>query len=210
MELRIRKIVIVVEEIRYEGLKKVSPPNRKAAAIAVIRNPFAGKYVEDLSLLLKEYGGKLGTLLGGKLFEASGFSTEEIQSFGKAAIVGLNGEIEHGSAILHETGEPSFGFNFRAAIGGGRAPIRSVEKKGGSGTRIDVPLSYKNNERVRSHFDSMEIGLSDAPMADEILIVGAVTNSGRPHPRIGGLSVQEVEKQNNPSAIKKRKSMRRV
>jgi hypothetical protein len=193
MELRIRKIVTVVEEVFYEAMRKVRPPGRKAAAIAVLSNPFAEKYVEDLSLLLRDYGGKLGILIGRTLLEASGFSTQEIQSFGKAAIVGFDGEIEHGSAILHETGEPSFGFNLRMTIGGGRAPIRSVEKKGGPGTRVDVPLSYRNNERVRSHFDSMEVGLGDAPMADEIVIVAAVTNSGRPHPRIGGLSVQEVE-----------------
>ena len=107
--------------------------------------------------------------------------------------MGINGEIEHGSAILHEGGDPSFGFNFRIEVGGGNATIRSTEKRGGVGAHIDVPLCYKNAERVRSHFDAFEVGVHDAPMPDEIVIIAVVSNAGRPLARIGGLRLDQAK-----------------
>jgi hypothetical protein len=185
--MKIRKLVTIVEEILEDGGKPAAQPVKKAAAVAVIENPFAGRFVEDLAELIKT-GEELGDLLGRKAVAALG---APVQSYGKAAVVGENGEYEHAAAILH----PTLGTPFRKAVGGGKAIIPSAKKLGGPGTPIDVPLHYKDAAFVRSHFDAMEVRLADAPRADEILVALVVTDGGRPHPRVGGLTVAEAKKE---------------
>lgn len=185
---KIRKIVTVVEEVLTEMGQKVSPPTRRAAAIAVIANPFAGRYVADLDDLM-EIGEELGALLGEKCVAALGIAPGEAQSYGKAALVGENGELEHAAAILH----PRLGKPLRAAVEKGAALVPSNKKRGPMGHPLDVPLGHKDAAYVRSHFDGMEVSVNDAPRADEILVAVAVTDSGRPLPRVGGLTHQEAE-----------------
>lgn len=188
--MEIRKIVTVVEETCVEGGKEVSPPTKRAAAIAVIKNPFAGRFVEDLSELI-DMGEKLGDLLGKKAVEALGGDPNRVESYGKAAIVGSLGELEHAAAILH----PKLGTPFRERVGGGKAIIPSAKKFGVPGTEIDVPLHYKHAAFVRSHFDAMPLRVYDAPREDEIVVALVVTDSGRPHPRVGGLRKEEAKKE---------------
>jgi hypothetical protein len=184
----IRKIVTILEEIHEEGGMAVRPPVKRAAAVAVMRNPFAGKFAEDLSQLV-EVGEKLGELLGRRAVEALGVPPEKVDSYGKAAIVGSKGELEHAAAILH----PKLGAPFRAAVGGGKAIIPSAKKFGVPGTEIDVPVHFKDAAFVRSHFDAMPVRVYDAPRDDEIVVALVVTDSGRPHPRIGGLRKEEAK-----------------
>jgi hypothetical protein len=185
--MRIRKMLTVVEEIYEDGGKKAARPTKKVAAVAVIENPFAGRYVEDLEELVKT-GEELGDLLGRRAVAALGAT---VHSYGKAAIVGERGEYEHAAAILH----PTLGAPFRVAVGGGKAIIPSAKKLGGPGATIDVPLHYKDAAFVRTHFDAMEVRLADAPRADEILVALVVTDGGRPHARVGGLTVDEAKKE---------------
>jgi hypothetical protein len=185
--MKIRKLLTVVEEILEDGGKPVAKPVRKVAAVAVIENPFAGRFVEDLQELIKT-GEELGDLLGRRAVAALG---APVHSYGKAAVVGVAGEYEHAAAILH----PTLGTPFRAAVGGGKAIIPSTKKLGGPGTAIDIPLHYKDAAFVRTHFDAMEVRLVDAPRPDEILVALAVTDGGRPHPRVGGLTVAEAKKE---------------
>jgi len=188
--MEVRKYVTIVEETAIEGGKKVDPPTRKAAAIAVIKNPFAGKYVEKLDELI-DIGEELGGILGKKAVEALKIPSKNAESYGKAAIVGVDGELEHAAAILH----PKLGTPLREEVGGGKAIIPSAKKMGGPGTEVDVPLHYKDAAFVRSHFDAMTVRVPDAPRSDEILVAIVVTNSGRPHPRIGGLKKDEAKKE---------------
>jgi hypothetical protein len=185
--MRIRKLATVIEEILEDGGRPVERPVRKVAALAVIENPCAGRFVEDLGELVKA-GEELGDLLGRRAVAALG---APVHSYGKAAVVGVDGEYEHAAALLH----PTLGAPFRAAVGGGLAIIPSAKKLGGPGTPIDVPLHYKDAAFVRSHFDAMEVRLADAPRAGEILVALVVTDGGRPHPRVGGLTVAEAKKQ---------------
>lgn len=185
--MKIRKLVTIVEEILEDGGKQAAQPVKKAAAVAVIQNPFAGRFVEDLAELIKT-GEELGNLLGRRAVSALG---GPVHSYGKAAVVGENGEYEHAAAILH----PTLGTPFRNAVGGGKAIIPSAKKLGGPGTPIDVPLHYKDAAFVRSHFDAMEVRVVDAPRADEILVALVVTDGARPHPRVGGLTVAEAKKE---------------
>lgn len=185
---KIRKIVTVVEEVRSEMGQDIAPPTRRAAAIAVIENPFAGRYVADLEDLMV-IGEELGGLLGEACVKALGIRPEEAQSYGKAALVGENGELEHAAAILH----PRLGKPLRAAVEKGAALVPSNKKRGPMGHPIDVPLGHKDAAYVRSHFDGMEVRVTDAPRADEILVAVAVTDSGRPLPRVGGLTHAEAE-----------------
>lgn len=188
--MEVRKYITIVEETAMEGGKRVDPPTRKAAAIAVIKNPFAGKYVENLNELV-EIGEELGGILTKRAVEALRIPSHQAESYGKAAIVGVDGELEHAAAILH----PKLGTPMREAVGGGKAIIPSAKKMGGPGTEIDVPLHYKDAAFVRSHFDAMSIRVPDAPRQDEIAVVVVVTDSGRPHARIGGLKKEEAKKE---------------
>jgi len=188
MTAAIRKIVVMVEETREEMGKPIEPAARKAVAVAVIANPFAGRYVEDLEPLMA-IGEALGDLLGRKAVAALGVPPAAIESYGKAAIVGEAGELEHAAAILH----PRLGKPLRAAVEKGAALVPSAKKRGGLGAVIDVPLGHKDAAYVRSHFDGVEIRVPDAPRANEILVAVAVTDGGRPLPRIGGLTKDQVE-----------------
>lgn len=188
MKARIRKILTAVDEVHIEMGKTVSPPTRRAVTAAVIENPFAGKFAEDLSDLMT-IGEELGDLLTRKCVEALGIEGGRAESFGKAAIVGENGELEHAAAILH----PKLGTPVRKVLTKGPALIPSAKKMGGPGTAIDVPLGHKDAAFVRSHFDAIEIRVADAPRANEIVVAIAVTDSGRPLARIGGLQKHEIK-----------------
>jgi hypothetical protein len=186
--MQIRKLLTVVEETRQEAGRAIAPPILKAAAVAVIKNDFAGGFHEDLSALT-DIGEELGELLGQRAVAALSDAPGGIHSYGKGAIVGEDGELEHAAAILH----PKFGNPIRNACGGGKAIIPSAKKRGGMGTPLDVPLHYKDAAFVRTHYDAMEVRLCDAPRRDEILIAVVVTKGGRPLPRIGGLKISEVQ-----------------
>jgi hypothetical protein len=176
----IRKLFTIVEETLQEAGQAVIPPTRKAAAIAVIWNPAAGHQAGDLSELI-DLGETLGALLGQRAVAALGITGAEVESYGKAAIVGEDGELEHAAAILH----PKLGAPLRQAVEKGAALIPSAKKRGGMGASIDVPLGHKDAAFVRSHFDAMEIRIPDAPRRDEIVVVVVVTD-------IGGLTVAEI------------------
>ena len=184
----IRKLVTIVEETRSEMGRSVDPPTRRAAAIAVIANPAAGRYVEDLSDLM-DIGEALGALLTERAVAALGIEGAAVESYGKAAAVGENGELEHAAAILH----PKLGAPVRKALGKGAALIPSSKKRGGPGVAFDIPLGHKDAAFVRSHFDGMEVRIVDAPRANEIVVAIAVTDSGRPLPRVGGLKKDEIK-----------------
>ena len=188
MSAKIRKIIVQVDETRIEMGRSISPPTRKALAMAVIENPFAGQYTENLDALIA-IGEELGALLGQRCVEALGIEPGQAQSYGKAAIVGEAGELEHAAAILH----PKLGAPLRIAVEKGAALVPSSKKRGGLGTAIDVPLGHKDAAFVRSHFDAMEARVADAPRANEIVVAVVVTDSGRPLPRVGGLQVHEIQ-----------------
>lgn len=187
MSARIRKIGVWVEETHREGGKAIAPPTRKAVAAAVIQNPYAGQYVDDLSALM-DIGAELGGLLGDKCIKALGISPAQAESYGKAAMVGENGELEHAAAVLH----PKMGAPLRVAVEKGAALVPSSKKRGGLGQDLDIPLGHKDAAYVRSHFDGIEIRFNDAPRPDEILVAIAVTDSGRPLPRVGGLTAADA------------------
>jgi hypothetical protein len=182
----IRKVVTNLEEITYEGFRETDIPLHKCSVAVVFKNPYAGAYSEDLSELTE-----IGEFLGKYLTEIAvkQLGKANIQSYGKGAIIGTNGELEHGAAILH----PKLGKPMRAAIGGGKSIIPSAKKVGIPGTTLDIPLHYKDAAFVRTHYDAMEIRISDAPKQDEIVVALAFTDCGRPHSRIGGLQISEAK-----------------
>jgi Amino acid synthesis len=188
MPADIRKISVQIDETHSEMGEAVSPPTRRAVACAVIANPFAGRFEKDLTLL-SEIGAELGDLLTRRCLAALGLEGGRAESFGKAAIVGEGGELEHAAAILH----PRMGTPVRAALVKGPALIPSAKKMGGMGTPIDVPLGHKDAAFVRSHFDAVEARVPDAPRRGEIVVAIAITDSGRPLPRIGGLQKHEIK-----------------
>lgn len=188
MSAKIRKLIVEVEETHSEMGQEVDPPTRKAAAIAVIENPFAGRYVAELEPLMA-IGEELGGLLGRRAVAALGIAPGRVESYGKAAIVGEAGELEHAAAILH----PRLGKPLRATVEKGAALVPSAKKRAGMGAAIDVPLGHKDAAYVRSHFDAMEVRVVDAPRPNEIVVAVVVTDSGRPLPRIGGLARDQIE-----------------
>ena len=188
MPAKIRKIIVQTDEVRVEMGRDVQPPVRKALAMAVIENPCAGRYVENLDELIA-IGEELGGLLGARCVQALGIEPGQAQSYGKAAIVGEAGELEHAAAILH----PTLGAPLRVAVEKGAALVPSSKKMGGLGTAIDVPLGHKDAAYVRSHFDAMEARVADAPRSHEIVVAVVVTDSGRPLPRVGGLTASEIK-----------------
>lgn len=188
MKAQIRKIIVQVDEVLIEMGRPISPPTRRALAMAVIHNPLAGGYTENLDELIA-IGEELGGLLGDKCVKALGIAPGDAQSYGKAAIVGEAGEIEHAAAILH----PKLGAPLRVAVEKGAALVPSSKKRGTLGTTIDVPLGHKDAAFVRSHFDAMEARVSDAPRANEIVVAVVVTDSGRPLARVGGLRAHEAK-----------------
>ena len=188
MKAKIRKIVVTVEETLSEQGQTISPPTRRAAAVAVIENPFAGQFVEVLDPLM-EIGEELGGLLGDKCVAALGITPQEAQSYGKAAMVGESGELEHAAALLH----PRMGKPLRAAVEKGAALVPSSKKMGSMGAPLDIPLGHKDAAYVRSHFDGMEVRINDAPRTNEIMVAISVTDSGRPLPRVGGLEHKDAK-----------------
>lgn len=184
----IRKVITIVEETRREIGQPVDPPTRHAAAVAVITNPLAGRFQHDLAEL-EAIGAELGEILPAAAVAALGIPADAVHSFGKAAIVGELGEREHAAAILH----PRLGKPFRAILGGAPSIIPSAKKIGGPGTVIDCPLHHKDDMWTFSHFDAMEVSVADAPRANEIVVILAVTDSGRPLARVGqDVNVKDV------------------
>jgi hypothetical protein len=185
LPMELMRIQTVVEVVYEEGYRKLNKPLYKVASGAVIKNPYAGSYVDELTELI-DAGEELGKLLGeAAVAQLNG----DPHSYGKAVIVGVNGELEHAAALMH----PRLGGPLREAMNGGTAIIPSAKKKGGPGTIIDVPLHYKDAMKVRSHFDAMEFRVSDAPGPDEIVVIIAVTDGGRPHARVGGLILDDIK-----------------
>ena len=186
-KINIRKIVTIVEDTLTEAGRTIDPPTRRAACVAVIENPYAGTYQDNLETLMN-FGAELGGLLGDKCIAALGILPAEAESYGKAALVGENGELEHAAALLH----PKMGAPLRKAVEKGAALVPSSKKRGGPGTPLDVPLGHKDAAYVRSHFDAMEVRINDAPRANEIMVAVSVTDSGRPLPRVGGLESKDA------------------
>ena len=187
MNAKIRKLIVQVDETRIEMGQTIDPPTRRALAMAVIDNPYAGRFEPNLDELVA-IGEELGGLLGDRCVQALGIAPGQAHSYGKAAIVGEAGELEHAAAILH----PKLGATLRRAVDKGAALVPSAKKRGGLGTAIDVPLGHKDAAFVRSHFDAIEARVADAPRANEIVVAVAVTDSGRPLSRVGGLQVQDI------------------
>ena len=188
-EPQVRKRVVVVEQIFHEGGPVAAVPLRRAAALAVIRNPFAGKYVSEISGFMEDLN-PLGLEMAKALVAALGGDAKIVEGYGKGAIVGQTGELEHG-ALWHVPG----GYAMRELLGNAKAIVASTKKVGGPGTRLDVPITHINASYVRSHFDSMEVGIADAPKADEILLALVMTTGPRVHARVGGLKASDIKGQ---------------
>jgi hypothetical protein len=184
--MKIQRVLTFFDEVRSSAGHDVAPPLRKAAAVAILNNPFAGRYENDLSSLTKasEAVGREICAIAVRLL-----TPDRPVSYGKAAVVGLAGEQEHGNAMLTTV----FGNVMREAIGGGKAWISSMTKRAAPGATIDIPLAHKDALYVRSHYDGMTITLHDAPRPDEIAIIAVYATRGRPHSRVGGLAVDDIK-----------------
>lgn len=181
--MKIRKTLMIQEVIHTDGFGKDCDVITRVAAIAVIKNPFAGQFVEDLSPLF-DTGGKLGESL---MSWAVDFLAHAPVSYGKAAIVGSDGDMEHGGAVIH----PRLGKPMRAAVGGGESVIPSNSKVAAVGATIDIPLGHKDEAWSFDHIDTMTVQVADAPRSDEIVVCMAVADGGRPHPRVGKGPIKE-------------------
>ncbi len=186
-EAQIRKMVVQIEEIWHEGGPVAVAPARRAAVLAVIANPFAGHYVEDIQPFMDDLR-PLGLAMARRLIEALGGDRAIVEGYGKGAIVGAAGELEHG-ALWHSPG----GYAMRELLGDAKAIVPSTKKVGGPGTRLDVPITHINASYVRSHFDAIEVGIPDAPRAGEMVLVLAMTTGARVHNRAGGLNAGEIQ-----------------
>jgi Amino acid synthesis len=186
-EVHIRKRVVIVEEIFHEGGPIASTPQCRAAALGVIQNPYAGKYVERIEGFMDDLQ-PLGMEMARLLVKALGGDPKEVEGYGKGAIVGSAGELEHG-ALWHVPG----GYAMREVLGNAKAIVASTKKVGGPGTRLDIPITHINASYVRSHFDAMEVGIGDAPRSDEILLALVMTTGPRVHARVGGLKASEIK-----------------
>jgi hypothetical protein len=184
---KVRKILTTVEEIFHEGGPIADKPLLRGAILAVIENPFAGAYHEDISSFMKDLE-PLGLEMATRLIDALGGDKGDIQAYGKGAIVGQGGELEHG-ALWHVPG----GYAMREALGDAKAIVPSTKKVGGPGTRLDIPVTHINASYVRSHFDAMEVGLSDGPRANEIALALVMTTGARIHARVGGLKAEDIK-----------------
>jgi hypothetical protein len=184
-EFPIRRTCLMVEEIFHEGGPLPAIPRRRAAILAVVKNPFAGSYTAELEAAMDDLK-LLGMMMSAQLIEALG-GPEAIDGYGKGAIVGAAGEVEHG-ALWHVPG----GYAMRELLGEAKAIVPSAKKVGGLGARIDVPIGHINAAYVRSHFDAMEVGLADAPRADEIIFALVMACGPRVHARMGGLAAGDI------------------
>jgi hypothetical protein len=186
--MQIKRVLTFIDEVASEAGKPVTPPLRKVAVAAIIDNPFAGRFEADLKPLTGA-SERIGATICGLAVAALG--PHKAESYGKAAIIGLNGEQEHGVAMLTTV----FGNVMREAGGGGKAWISSFTKRAAAGATIDIPLAHKDALYVRSHYDGITITLHDAPHPDEIAVICVYANRGRPHHRVGGLSVKDIKGQ---------------
>jgi hypothetical protein len=186
-EVVLRKRVVIVEEIFHEGGPVASTPLKRGAVLAVIANPFAGRYVEEITGFMENLK-PLGLDMARALIAALGGNPKAIEGYGKGAIIGSAGELEHG-ALWHAPG----GYAMRELLGEAKAIVSSTKKVGGPGTRLDVPITHINASYVRSHFDAMEVGIADAPRADEMLLALVMTTGARIHARAGGLKASEIK-----------------
>jgi hypothetical protein len=186
-EIAVRKYAVTVEEIYHEGGPAASVPLKRGAALAVIANPYAGRYVEDIQGFMDDLK-PFGLAMAQRLLAAMGGDAKAIQGYGKGAIVGAAGELEHG-ALWHVPG----GYAMRELLGDAKAIVPSTKKVGGPGTRLDIPVTHVNASYVRSHFDAFEIGITDAPRADELLFALVMTTGPRIHARVGGLKASEIK-----------------
>ncbi len=184
-DFTLRKTMLFVEEIHHDGGPVPPLPRRRAAIVALVRNPFAGGYTEDLQSAMDDLK-PLGLVLTDRLIEAMS-GIDGIDGYGKAAMAGEKGELEH-TALWHVPG----GYAMRERLGEAKAIVPSSMKQGGAGTRIDIPLGHINAAYVRSHFDGMEVGVPDGPQADELLFALAMSRGARVHNRMGGLAVEDV------------------
>jgi hypothetical protein len=185
-EIAVRKYAVTVEEIFHEGGPAAAVPLKRGAASAVIANPYAGRYVEDIQGFMDDLK-PFGLAMAQRLLAAMGGDAKAIQGYGKGAIVGAAGELEHG-ALWHVPG----GYAMRELLGDAKAIVPSTKKVGGPGTRLDSPVTHVNASYVRSHFDAFEIGITDAPRADELLFALVMTTGPRIHARVGGLKASEI------------------
>ena len=186
-DIALRKRVTIVEEILHEGGPAAARPLRRGAVLGVIQNPFAGRYVEEIAPFMEPLK-PLGLALARHLLEALGGDPARVEGYGKGAIVGAAGELEHG-ALWHVPG----GYAMREILGDAKAIVPSTKKVGGPGARLDVPVTHINASYVRSHFDAMEVGIADAPRADEIVLVLVMTTGPRIHARVGGLEASKIK-----------------
>ncbi len=186
-DVRVRKFLVSVEEVHHEGGPVAGTPQKKGAVLAVIENPYAGCYHEDIQPFMDDLK-PLGLQMAQKLLAALGGDPKSIEGYGKGAIVGEAGELEH-AALWHAPG----GYAMRDALGGAKAIVPSTKKVGGPGARLDIPVTHVNASYVRSHFDAIEVGLTDAPKANEMVVALVMTTGPRVHARAGGLAVKDVK-----------------
>jgi len=183
----VRKFLVQVEEIFHEGGPPAARPPKRGAIVAVIANPFAGRYVEEITGFMEDLK-PLGLEMARRLIDAMGDGVAAVEGYGKGAIVGAAGELEHG-ALWHNPG----GYAMRELLGNAKAIVPSTKKVGGPGTRIDIPITHINASYVRSHFDAIEIGVGDAPRSDEMAVILAMTTGARVHARVGGLAAADIK-----------------
>lgn len=186
-EVVVRKQQIIVEEVFHEGGPRAETPLRRAAVITVIENPFAGRYEPEIEGFMEDLK-PLGLAMAQRLVEALGGDPAVVEGYGKGAIAGEAGELDH-AALWHAPG----GYAMREVLGGAKAIVPSTKKVGGPGARLDVPVTHINASYVRSHFDAMEVGINDAPRRDELVLVLVMTTGGRVHARAGGLKASEIK-----------------
>ncbi|MCF3642672.1 amino acid synthesis family protein [Rhizobium sp. TRM95111] len=186
-EPKVRKFLTMVEDIHHEGGPSAEKPLKRGAVLAVIENPFAGAYHPEIEGFMKDLE-PLGLLMAKRLIDALGGDPAVIEGYGKGAIVGQAGELEHG-ALWHVPG----GYAMREALGNAKAIVPSTKKVGAAGVRLDVPVTHVNASYVRSHFDAVEVGLSDAPRSGEIVLALVMTTGARIHARVGGLRAEDVK-----------------
>jgi hypothetical protein len=191
-DIAVRKFVVLVDEIFHEGGPVAAVPLKRAAVLAVIENPFAGRYVEEITPFMEPLK-PLGLEMARRLVDALGGDPSVVEGYGKGAIVGAGGELEH-AALWHNPG----GYSMRELLGDARAIVPSAKKVGGPGTRLDVPITHINASYVRSHFDAIEVGINDAPRANEIVLALAMTTGPRIHARAGGLKASEIKGEDGP------------
>jgi Amino acid synthesis len=186
-DVKVRKFLVSIEDVFHEGGPVAAKPYRRGAVLAVIENPFAGKFHENIQPFMDDLK-PLGLAMARKLVAALGVDPKAIEGYGKGAITGEAGEVEH-AALWHAPG----GYAMRELLGNAKAIVPSTKKVGGPGTRLDVPVTHINASYVRSHFDAIEVGITDAPRSHEIVLALVMTTGPRVHARAGGLAARDVK-----------------